>query len=80
VKAFALADNRSAELAEWDEEVLSSQLLELQEANVDVTWLDFDLAFPEKEKELEDFTSFDEHTETAYRCPKCHYEWNGATR
>jgi ParB-like chromosome segregation protein Spo0J len=33
VKAFALADNRSAELAEWDKEVLASQLIELEEAD-----------------------------------------------
>jgi hypothetical protein len=29
IKAFALADNRTAELAEWDAEVLKEQLLEL---------------------------------------------------
>lgn len=29
IKAFALADNRTAELAEWDVEVLKEQLLEL---------------------------------------------------
>ena len=33
VKAFALADNRTAELATWSPEVLASQLLELEEAN-----------------------------------------------
>lgn len=33
IKAFALADNRTAELATWNTEVLSSQLLELEEAN-----------------------------------------------
>ena len=32
-KAFALADNRTAELAAWSPEVLASQLLELEEAN-----------------------------------------------
>jgi DNA modification methylase len=29
IKAFALADNRTAELAEWDDKVLADQLLEL---------------------------------------------------
>jgi ParB-like chromosome segregation protein Spo0J len=33
VKAFALADNRTAELATWSPEVLASQLVELEEAN-----------------------------------------------
>jgi ParB-like chromosome segregation protein Spo0J len=32
-KAFALADNRTAELATWNTEVLAGQLLELEEAN-----------------------------------------------
>ena len=41
--AFALADNRSAELAEWNPEVLSAQLLELYEADLDVEALGFDL-------------------------------------
>jgi len=43
VKAFALADNRTAELAEWDGQVLSAQLLELYEADFDVQALGFEL-------------------------------------
>lgn len=42
VKAFALADNRSAELAEWNPEVLSAQLLELEQAGFDVEALGFE--------------------------------------
>lgn len=41
VKAFALADNRSAELAEWNPEVLSEQLLELEQAGLDLVALGF---------------------------------------
>jgi hypothetical protein len=43
VKAFALADNRTAELAEWNPEVLSAQLLELDEAGFDIEALGFEL-------------------------------------
>jgi site-specific DNA-methyltransferase (adenine-specific) len=43
VKAYALADNRSAELAEWDEQVLAAQLLELTEAEFDVELLGFEI-------------------------------------
>jgi site-specific DNA-methyltransferase (adenine-specific) len=43
VKAFALADNRTAELAEWNPEVLSAQLLELGEAGFDVEALGFEV-------------------------------------
>lgn len=40
--AFALADNRTAELAEWDESVLADQLLELIDAGVEIADLGFD--------------------------------------
>jgi hypothetical protein len=46
-KAFALADNRSAELAEWDSGALTSQLLELDANGWDITALGFNI--PEKE-------------------------------
>jgi DNA modification methylase len=42
-KAFALADNRSAELAEWDTTVLASQLVELDSDGWDITALGFDV-------------------------------------
>jgi len=41
VKAYALADNRTAELAEWDTQVLTDQLLELDASG----WQIFDLGF-----------------------------------
>lgn len=41
-KAYALADNRSAELAEWDETVLAKQLIELQDADWDISKLGFE--------------------------------------
>ena len=55
VKAFALADNRTAELAEWNPEVLSAQLLELDKAGFDVEALGF-----ESVKVAEDKDSADE--------------------
>jgi len=42
-KAFALADNRSAELAEWDESILAKQLLELDAGGWDINELGFEL-------------------------------------
>ena len=54
VKAFALADNRSAELAEWNPEVLSAQLLELEQAGFDVEALGFDLVEQVNNKDLEE--------------------------
>lgn len=46
-KAYALADNRSAELAEWDEAELVKQLLELESEGWDVEDLGFDIPEPE---------------------------------
>jgi site-specific DNA-methyltransferase (adenine-specific) len=54
VKAYALADNRSAELAVWDEQVLASQLLELQEAEFDIELLGFELPVDELSEVVED--------------------------
>jgi site-specific DNA-methyltransferase (adenine-specific) len=54
VKAFALADNRSAELAVWDEQVLAAQLLELQAAEFDIELLGFELPADELSEVTED--------------------------
>lgn len=54
VKAYALADNRSAELAEWDESIMAEQLIELDEMGWDVQALGFDMP------ELADIESDDE--------------------
>jgi site-specific DNA-methyltransferase (adenine-specific) len=45
IKAFALADNRTAELANWDTKVLEQQLKELTEAGIEVA--DFGFQVPE---------------------------------
>ena len=54
VKAYALADNRSAELAVWDEQVLASQLLELTEAEFDIEALGFELPVDDLADVVED--------------------------
>jgi DNA modification methylase len=42
VKAFALADNRTAELATWQPEVLAAQLIELESAGFEIAEFGFD--------------------------------------
>lgn len=79
-KAFALADNRTSELADWNSIKLAEQLLELEEISFDIEAIGFEKVIEKQEKELEEFPSFDDDTETAYKCPKCRYEWNGAPR
>jgi site-specific DNA-methyltransferase (adenine-specific) len=53
IKAYALADNRTAELAQWDEQVMASQLLDLQEAGFDIEAIGFELIEPEQESDSE---------------------------
>lgn len=51
IKAFALADNRTAELAEWDHETLGSQLLELKESDFLISSFGFDdVAIPTEDE------------------------------
>ena len=74
VKAFALADNRSAELAEWNPEVLSAQLLELQDAGFDVELLGFEQQVePNFSPEVVEQPRLDEKSPT--ECPSCGYRW-----
>jgi len=77
--AFALADNRTSELAEWDQPILGTQLAALQDLEFDLADMGFDLPSmdePEDEKnaskelDLGDFDNFD------HKCPKCSFEWN----
>lgn len=42
LRAFRIADNRSQELATWDEGALYAELEELDGADVDMSWLDLD--------------------------------------
>jgi hypothetical protein len=53
VKAFALADNRTAELATWQPEVLAAQLEELSAAGFDVA----EFGFKNDEGSMEDFAA-----------------------
>lgn len=46
VKAFALADNRTAELATWAPEVLAAQLIELEDAGFEIAEFGFDKVEP----------------------------------
>ena len=42
IKAFAIADNRTAELSDWNREILAEQLLELEEADFSPELLGFE--------------------------------------
>jgi DNA modification methylase len=59
-RAYALADNRTAELAEWDENVLAKQLLELIDVDFDIEAIGFELPEPEIQPEPDDAPSIEE--------------------
>ena len=76
-KAYALADNRTAELAEWDESELAKQLLELQDADWDITEIGFEmpklLAEPNFQPEDIEQPRLDQRA--PIMCPQCSFEW-----
>lgn len=83
--AFAVADNRSAELAEWDFSTLGTTLQGLREDGFDLSEIGFDVSdldniLGEKKinipgsKEL----SEDEFSDFDNTCPKCGFEFDNA--
>jgi hypothetical protein len=76
---YALMDNQSALLAEWDLPVLKDLLEELDTGAFDMDLTGFDTSeiedlmtqfhVPEKNKE------YDESIEMQNKCPQCGYEW-----
>ena len=76
-KAYALADNRTAELAEWDESELAKQLLELQDADWDITELGFEITkvLDEPNFQPEDIEQPRLDQRAPIICPQCSFEW-----
>ena len=60
IKAFALADNRTAELAEWDDKVLADQLLELDANGWELEELGFENLEPPITDQDDEPLSFDD--------------------
>jgi hypothetical protein len=72
-KAYALADNRTAELADWDTSVLASQLIELDAVGWDIKDLGFESLQPPSNA---DFSPSDEEQprldqRSPITCPNC---------
>lgn len=77
-RAYALADNRTAELAEWDAEILANQLIELDAVGYEIGDWGFESLQPPTESSGQDSTheiDVDDWT-FAHRCPKCGFEFN----
>lgn len=79
-KAYILADNKLAELAYWNWDLLGAELKELEELNIDIQSLGFEkleikqaVTEPEdssQEIDLDEFEKFDN------KCPKCGFEFD----
>jgi len=80
---FAMADNKLGELAGWDEERVAELRAEYGADELAIAGFDEVAVAPSEEKPVhapEEFASYDIDVETAYRCPKCAYEWNGKAK
>ncbi len=75
--AFGIADNRTAELAEWDIEGLQKMLAGFQIENIDLNFLRFENAVSDEAGFPENNTEIDEEkmAETNTECPKCGFKW-----
>ena len=79
--AFGIADNRSAELAEWDEK-LGDVLASLKAEDFpleDVGYAESELQvlLPKEVPPPDEFPAVDEGIETEHQCPKCGYKFSG---
>ena len=73
-KAYALADNRSSELAEWDDKILSTQLLDLDDMGWNIEALGFERpVLPDFKPEDIEQPRLDQRAPTM--CPQCSFEW-----
>lgn len=78
-KELSLADNRTAELAEWDVDILKDLSIDV---DMDEWFAPDELAhlglgtIGDKAAPGE-FPTYGEDIETQFQCPKCGYEWSG---
>ena len=84
-RAYVIADNRLAENASWDQELLTNEISDLYADDFDIELLGFEAGELEKmlmrkddeQAAREDFPEVDDDIETEHQCPKCGYEWSG---
>ena len=89
-RAYVIADNRLAELAQWDQAMLATELQDLAALDFDLEltgWdgeelarlLGGDDSQPSDEPDSPDeFKEVDEDINTEHECPKCGYRWSGS--
>jgi hypothetical protein len=80
-KAYVIADNRLAEDAGWDMDLLRMELGDLRDIGFDLDLTGFDAMEVDKlfagAKSPDGFDEYDENIETEHECPKCGFKWSG---
>ena len=88
-RAYILADNRLAENATWDADLLPFEVQELSALNFDLNLVglsDFEIKYmidygSEDDTSVNEFEELDPASDSlGYKCPSCNYEWDGAAR
>lgn len=85
-KAYVIADNRLAELAEWDDAILLKELQGLKDAGeIEATGFSLDSLEKLMEESAEpsapsEFPDAEEGMKTEHECPKCGYKWSGGQK
>lgn len=75
--AYALADNRTAELADWNREVLASQLVDLDADGWNLNELGFaSIPVDDITEAAEKVARDAQERDGLVNCPKCGYTWN----
>ena len=76
VKAYRIADNKTAELSEWDTEMLVLELEEIGDLFTGFTEVEItELLSPPLPIDLEDEAPEGEVDRSTYHCPKCGFEF-----
>lgn len=72
-RAYAIADNRTAELASWDDETLAGQVGELAAAGLPMAALGFDAET--RGAPTGSASGSPEESARSFRCPACGFRW-----
>lgn len=80
-RAYSIADNKLALLAEWDADFLKDELRAIAASGFDFTTTGFTTdEFEEMFASAtapDQFPQYGETIETAHQCPKCGFKWSG---
>ena len=74
-KAYILADNRLAELASWDMDIVDSELADLETIVFDISLTGFEAIDVDLSIFEEDDADTDNSNQKTLQCPKCGFEW-----